>query len=230
MVFPQQSPLFYETPLSGWLPDESLYSWCSRYHLVSSHHLPASTTKALFEHRYLGSAHDFPCRIDHLVERTRGNLGSADSIIWDHTILPAFLPFQTPGVSPLALTAMRGPSIGSLKYRLGLLTSHFRAHFPLRACPECIAQDRVRYRTAYWHLSHQLPGAWVCIEHGQLLLECTLKATGAQRFGWVLPDELFFRPASFEPSNPNISRFFAKNNTKLLEPLYSLCISLSYQE
>jgi dihydroxyacid dehydratase/phosphogluconate dehydratase len=30
--------------------------------------------------------------------------------------------------------------------------------------------------------------------------------------------------------SPNISRFFAKNNTKLLEPLYSLCISLSYQE
>ena len=115
-------------------------------------------------------------------------------------MLPAFLPFQSPEVSPMAAEAMRGPSIGSLKYRLGLLTSHFRANFPLKACPECIAQDRVRYHTAYWHRSHQLPGAWVCLEHGQLLLECTLKSTGAQRFGWILPDESHFRPVSLKLS------------------------------
>lgn len=201
VVEPVQSPLFDQTPLSGWLPDETLYSWCSRYHLVSSNHLPASTTKALFEHRYLGSAHDFPCRIDYLVERTRGDLGSAGSIISGHTILPVFLPFQNPWVAQMALATMRGPSTSSLKYRLGLLTSHFRAHFPLKACPECISQDRTRYGIAYWHRSHQLPGAWVCIQHGQLLQESTLKATGAQRFGWVLPEGPYFRPVSFKPSH-----------------------------
>lgn len=100
----------------------------------------------------------------------------------------------------MAMAAMRGPSIGSLKFRMGLLTSPFRAHFPLRACPDCMAHDTTNYGIAYWHLSHQFPGSWVCTEHSRLLLECKLKASSAQRFGWVLPDQSNLQSATAEPS------------------------------
>lgn len=202
-----QSPLFDHPPLAGWLPDETLFSWCSRYHLVSCNRLPGATTNALFGHRSLGSAHDFPCRIDQFVETTHGDLGPAGSIISQHTLLPAFLPFQSRTNAQMAVKTVMGPSSGSLKLRLGLLKSHFRTNFPLKACPECMSEDTVQHGIAYWHRSHQLPGAWVCIHHGRLLLESTLKATGVQRFDWILPDTPYFRSVSVKPSQTVLQQF-----------------------
>jgi Tn7-like transposition protein D len=101
----------------------------------------------------------------------------------------------------MALETARGPFVGSLKYRLGILASHFRAHFPLKACIECMAKDRDQFGIAYWHRSHQLPGACVCTHHpGQMLFESRLKSTGSKRFDWILPEELHFRPVAFKPS------------------------------
>jgi transposase len=68
-----------------------------------------------------------------------------------------------------------------------------------------MAEDRNRYKIAYWHRSHQLPGAWVCTKHtGQMLIESRLKSSGSQRFGWILPEELHFRPVAQRPSESAI--------------------------
>jgi DNA-binding CsgD family transcriptional regulator len=179
--------LFESIALADWLPDETLFSWASRYHLVSCNRLASATTQALFGHKYLGSAHDFPARIDTFVARTQGSIGSAATLIQDRTLLPFFLPFNYPSLDVVAIDALRGASTGSLKFRLGLLTSHFRAHFPLKACIDCMAEDRQRFGLAYWHRPHQLPGAWLCLKHNRRLSESLLKATGAKRFGWTLP-------------------------------------------
>jgi hypothetical protein len=107
--------------------------------------------------------------------------------------MPYFLPFQSPRIATIAFDAMRGASIGGLKFQLGLITSHFRANFPLKSCPECMFIDRIEYGSTYWRRSHQLPGTWLCLEHDQPLLESTLKSTSASRFNWVLPDESHLR-------------------------------------
>jgi DNA-binding CsgD family transcriptional regulator len=198
--------LFDEIALAEWLPDETLYSWVGRHHLMSCNRLASSTTQAFFGHKYLGSAHDFPSRIDTLVEKTEGMLGSAEAILQDRTFLPYFLPFNQPSLAALATQAMRGASTGSLKFRLGLLTSHFRANVPLKACLECMAEDRQHFGIAYWHRQHQLPGAWLCLKHHQRLSESLLKATGANRFGWILPELAELRRANADQcsraSNP----------------------------
>ncbi len=93
----------------------------------------------------------------------------------------------SPGLASDALSALSSLSIGSLKYRLGLLTSRFRANHPLKACAICISKDREIWSTDYWHRAHQLPGVWVCPEHGNLLALSTLKSTGVRRFHWLLP-------------------------------------------
>jgi hypothetical protein len=187
--------LFDDELKLDWLPDELLFSLVSRYHVLSHNVLAAQTCRQLFGNPRQGCAHDFPSRIDCFVDRTGGSLGDSEEVIRQHTILPFYLPFQSAAIAALALGALRGPTIGSLKFQLGLLTSRFRAHHPLKACLECMRDDRLNFSVAYWHRVHQLPGAWICLTHHSPLYESTLKSTGVGRFSWLLPHERQLRPA-----------------------------------
>ncbi|MHB1657648.1 MAG: TniQ family protein, partial [Burkholderiales bacterium] len=170
-----------------WLADEALFSLCSRHHRLSGHRRAATTCAQLFGHSTQGAAHDFPSRIGEFALRTRGQLGSASQMVRQHTILPFYLPFQSQETASRAVAAMQGPMIGRLKFQLGLLTSRFRANHPLKACPVCMRADREQWSTPYWHVQHQLPGVWVCPQHQEPLMVSSLKATGVQRFQWMLP-------------------------------------------
>jgi hypothetical protein len=178
----------------NWLPDELLFSLASRYHLLAHNVLPSQTCRQLFGNPLQGCAHDFPSRIDCFVDRTRGSFGDSEEVIRRHTILPFYLPFQSTAVAASAMSALRGPSIGSLKFQLGLLTSRFRAHHPLKFCMQCMQEDRNQFSVAYWHRAHQLPGVWVCLKHKTPLHESTLKSTGVGRFSWCIPRESYLRP------------------------------------
>lgn len=196
--------------LPNWLPDETLFSLCSRYHVLSGAFYARTTCYALFGHSQRGSQHDLPSRIDNLAAATHGVLGSATDIILGHTLLPYYLPFKSDAVARDALAAMRGDGIGSLKYRLGLLTSGWGAHHPLRACPDCMEADVRTFGIAYWHLSHQIPGVLVCLRHGGPLLECDLKANGVGRFLWLLPGSSTWRQRPTDTGTPQILRQLAE--------------------
>jgi hypothetical protein len=184
-----QGELFARGAVTTWLPDELLYSLASRFHRISGNPSAASTCQQLFGHAFRGSQHDLPSHLDEFVHRTRGAFGTAHELIHQHTILPFYFPFRSDIDKTDAIAAVRGNGIGSLKFRLGLLTSRFRANHPLKACMACMAEDRQRHGVAYWHRSHQFPGVWVCARHETLLHEATVKATGVGRFLWHLPDE-----------------------------------------
>lgn len=177
------------TPIAilSWLPDETLYSLCSRHHVITGHRLARTTCRYLFGHPQWGSQHDLPCRLDFFVKQTAAMLGNTNSISYEHTLLPFYLHWRTPDEARDVLMALLGEGLGSVKFRLGLLTSRFRAHHPLKACPTCIAEDKDNFQVAYWHLSHQFPGVWVCPKHGCILLESTVKSSGVGRFLWHLP-------------------------------------------
>ena len=176
-------------PLPGWLPDETLFSLASRYHLMSGHRLPEYTNQALFGGRRAGAHHDFPCPLTAFVERTEGRLGSVAEIARHRTVLSYYLPHRDLDLAEYAVEALAQPERGMLKFRLGLLTSRFRANHPLKACPGCMADDVARHGIAYWHREHQLPGIWICRRHDVLLREATVKFNGVERFGWVLPSQ-----------------------------------------
>lgn len=178
----------------AWLPDETLFSWASRYHALSGNIRAANTCLALFGHAQQGTQHDFPTRLDHLVSATGGLLGDAHSIIFDRTILPFFLHFIGETRAQSALNTLRGKKLGGLKFQLGLVTSRFRANHSLKACPICLARDQESQGTPYWHLAHQYPGVWVCPIHRQPLLESTVKSTGVGRFHWQLPNDQELKP------------------------------------
>jgi transposase len=172
-----------------WHEGEALYSLCSRYHRLSLSLRNHQTSQVLFGHRRGGHAHDFPSHIENFVEATGGALGTALEVIEHHTVVPYFLPFRSPSLSTNAVQAMRGPGIKSLKFQLGLLTSRFRAHHPLKFCVQCAIRDVESGHPPYWRLAHQFPGTWLCREHERVLDVSPLKSTGVGRFGWILPDE-----------------------------------------
>ncbi len=176
----------YGLPQS-WLPDETLFSLCSRYHAMSGNRLASTTCRVLFGHKTQGCAHDFPARIEHFRTVSGPALGSAAEIVEDRTVLPFYLRFANPDLAERVVLASQQTSSGALKFQLGLLTSRFRANHPLKACHLCMSEDARDHLTAYWHRTHQLPGVWVCKRHRCWLYMSDLKATGVARFQWILP-------------------------------------------
>lgn len=129
-----QFDLFPASGIPTWLPDETLFSLCSRYHSLSGNQSASTTCQQLFGHAQFGTAHDFPSKVGEFATRTRGELGTAESIVLQRSLLPYYLPFRSEADQVDALDAMLGRGIGSLKFRLGILTSRFRANHPLKAC------------------------------------------------------------------------------------------------
>lgn len=184
--------LFPACQLLDWLPGETLFSLLSRQHLLSGEVIAARTSERFFGSSRAGSHHDFPNRLAAFVERTNGQLGGLPGIALNRTLLAFYRAFIPSQECTHAIECMRTNSVAHLKLRLGVLTSRFRAHHPLKACPACMKEDSESTGWAYWHLEHQYPGVWVCTKHQDLLLVSKFKATGVQRFQWLLPrsDEL----------------------------------------
>ncbi|MDT8992683.1 TnsD family Tn7-like transposition protein [Curvibacter sp. APW13] len=175
------------SPVLAFLPDETLFSWCSRQHAFWGFPNAGATAQILFGDRHFGTHHDLPSALDQLVARTKGEIGDAVSLALSRTLLRYYQPFVTPTLLADCIQMMRGQSARHLKFRLGLLTSRFRANHPLKACPACMTHELREFGWAYWHLEHQYPGAWFCTHHQIPLLVATVKSTGVHRFQWALP-------------------------------------------
>lgn len=174
--------------LLSWLTGETLFSLVSRQHAFWGYPGAGETSTILFGRRHAGTHHDFPNELDEFSARTGGVLGAPDDLALNHTLLSYYRPFSSDGLISDCLAMMRGKSVNHLKYRLGLLTSSFRANHPLMACTVCMDQDVAETGWAYWHLEHQYPGIWFCERHAEPLHEATIKSTGVNRFLWALPD------------------------------------------
>ncbi|WP_018609778.1 TnsD family Tn7-like transposition protein [Uliginosibacterium gangwonense] len=179
--------------LVPWLEDETVFSLASRLHKLWGYPLAGSTTQILFGHHRGGSQHDFPTRLTEFAQNTKGLLGSATDIAKTHTLYKYYRIFLDEPECQDFVDALCGHSLAHFKLKLGLLTSRFRANHPLKACPLCMQADVERHGVAYWHLTHQCPGVWICPLHHIPLRESRLKSSGAERFLWHLPDSRQFR-------------------------------------
>jgi len=178
-------------PRLDWLPDETLFSLCSRQHLVMGNLDPATTSSAILGLRRQFIKHDIPCGISALEQTGFTYWGSAESILLNHTIFPLFVPFQNKIKIEDAIKTLKGDRIDSIKYRLGLVSSGFGAEHPLKACPHCMHEDVHAHGVAYWHLTHQYPGVLICPRHQAWLMASTKGRRWSGRFEWSLPAEEF---------------------------------------
>ena len=180
-----------------WLPGESLFSLCSRLHRLWGHTTSARSAETMFGRPRSGTHHDLPNSLAEFASRTDARFGTAVDIARERTLLRFYRPFLGAGDVTRAVEMMSGDSVAHLKFAMGLLTSRFRAHHPLKACRCCMARDIEEHGWAYWHLHHQFPGVWACTEHGGLLQTSSVKSTGVQRFLWHLPTQNWMDSGSF---------------------------------
>lgn len=202
------------------LPDETLFSWCSRYHRLAANGHDRTTSIQLFGHHRTGTAHDFPARLNVLAGRLGGALGTAADIIGQRTLLPFYLSFRSALLGREAQQALCGYGIGHIKYRLGLLTSGLGAAHPLKACPSCITVDLNQCGWAYWRRAHQLPGVWLCPLHRTPLHVSPLKLDQVARYSWVLPTRASCEPVAC------LSSQSASGHSDWLFKLGGLCTSV----
>lgn len=199
-------------PQLDWLPDETLFSLCSRQHLVMGNLDHATTSTALLGLSEKFIKHDIPCGIAALEQTGFNYWGSAESILLFHTIFSVFIPFQNQSKIEDAIITIKGDRIDSLKYRLGLVSSGFGAEHPLKACPYCMREDVYAHGVAYWHLTHQYPGVLICPRHQAWLKVSTKSRRWSGRFEWSLPtkdcliqqatsQKLWLRPAFLNLAN-----------------------------
>lgn len=131
--------------LLQWLPGETLFSLLRRLHQLWGHQLADQTADVLSGRRRHGCQHDFPSGPLAFEKKTEGLRGDAQSIALARTLLRYYRPFLLPANVDGSIAMMASASVAHPKFRLGLLTSRFRAHYPLKACPACIPEDCATY-------------------------------------------------------------------------------------
>jgi hypothetical protein len=176
--------------LPTFLPGETLYSWCCRYHRLSGNGYAADTSLQLFGSQTAGLLHDFPSHLATFVERTHNECGDVKALAYSHTLFGFYAIFLTDEIAEQLIVNMAGESVDRLKFRLGLPASRLGAGHPLKACRTCVQEDVANAGIAYWHLAHQLPGILVCRKHGEVLMESSVKTKTVRRLQWVLPEDV----------------------------------------
>lgn len=176
--------------VEGWLPDETLFSLCSREHRLSGALLSRTTTERLFASKRLGTAHDVPARLRHFIVATNGRFGNdLEEICREHCVLGCYLPWRSRREVQLVLRIIAGEQGGSVKSVLGLPSSRWGAGHPLKLCPRCVVADKATFGTSYWHLKHQYPGMARCPVHHTGLAWCHEKIHYNKRDLWLLPED-----------------------------------------
>ncbi len=170
-------------------PDMTLYSLVAIAHRWGGSSRGEQISQSLFGSPGAGLRHDFPSHLDEFSRRTESAYGQPDEIALNATVLPFFLRFRPPAVHVEALALMRGETVEPLKFILGLPAGPSGASMPLCTCEVCIREDKGAHGFAYWHRQLQLPGAFVCANHGVPILKSSIRIDGQGRSTLLLPDD-----------------------------------------
>ncbi|MEJ2795286.1 TnsD family Tn7-like transposition protein [Iodobacter sp. LRB] len=169
------------------LPDESLISRVSRYHLISGNRTEQSTFGELCSRVRLNLGSVVPAYIEVLAARLPGDAdANLAKILQDNTLLPAFRPFLGRPNAPL-------PSAGETDVNAKI--THFPRHVVgmvgnAKLCISCVFEDEQIHGVGYWHRSHQMPGVTVCWKHKELLISSCQNC----RFPFLRPQKLLSVP------------------------------------
>jgi hypothetical protein len=188
MILEERFPGFSSLNLTPLLPQETLYSWCATFHAINGNHDVLDTNSLLFGVPYAGLAHDIPSYLEALCTRTRGCLGTSTDLATKHTVLGYYLPFLHDAKAMKTLSTVCGGNAAHIKMTLGIPATRVGAAHPLKACDECMAEDRSRHGYSFWRVEHQYPSSIVCLRHRRTLRLLALAATPVHQRRWFLPD------------------------------------------
>jgi len=186
-------------------PSELIYSLCARF----SNRVRYPNAKSVLQELFgVATACTIIALPNHLVYLAtalpKGTSLTANSLIYQHTLLPFFTAFQSLGRVKRLQTDLEGSSGPAGYMRSGVMASRIPMPGHLRFCPVCRQEDEERFGETYWHRLHQLPGVEVCPLH-QVFLEDSNVALRAGR------NSLLFVPAEQAIRSAAIRRLSLSN-------------------
>lgn len=180
---------YFPTPY----PDELWYSVLVRYHVRSGNRNSATTLRELFDGKCTGGLGNcLPnSGIRKIAEKLPPGVLDARETAIHHTLFPYVFRFQSLEVKEKLLEQAL-----SEKVNFPIKLPKPYTSTALKYCPICMKENRERYGESYWHVSHQIPYASVCVRHGcRLQMKADLKK-------WTLNDNLLL-PADVEVTKPD---------------------------
>jgi hypothetical protein len=167
--------MFVPTPL----PDETIHSMVTRFHLRSGHPSTRDTKFQLFQADIALVVGAFPSKLAKLAAVFHPEESQyLSDLIFKHTNLPYFAPFITDAMLSSAVSAMKGNGRPRIKPALGFYQGGVPEPRWLRYCPDCLFAQQTSEGHGYWQRVHQLPGVTVCPEHQCQLIESNISSIG----------------------------------------------------
>lgn len=169
---------------------ESLYSWCARFHQLSCNSSPSKTSLQLFDHPSSGLHPNFPTPLGVFHEKSDGQLGELEDLIFRRTLFGFYRPFLSTSRTAALKSAIEANSYGKVHYILGLAASLPNGPTLLKACPSCIQEDRVNSPSSWWRTEQLWPAVFVCTRHQQPLIQINQEISEKASRNWLLPDHI----------------------------------------
>lgn len=168
--------------------DETLFSWCARYHRLTCNIDPRATSRQLFGHPHAGLRHDLPGNLDCFLRITQGKLGTSEQLLYQRTHFGLFAPFLAPQKLEDLIQGLCAGKHSVVHRALGLtrLGNDFTPQ--LKVCDACFAEDSLSCPSGWWHQNHQWLPVMTCLEHRRPLQSLALERTRYGLEEWVLPD------------------------------------------
>jgi hypothetical protein len=151
--------------LPRWLPDELLYSLLSRYRRFAGHPTSKPILETVFGDGAAGISATLPGRLQIVAEQFPDRTTAAQ-IAANYTILPYFSRIVSPDRYERLRTGLLEGWPTTDHGGLARFLAQVKAHRTLVFCPECVAADVATDGSAGWRRIHQLPGVFVCPDHG----------------------------------------------------------------
>lgn len=170
------------------MPEESIYSWCARFHRLNGGYDARATSRLLFGHPTAGLRHDFPTHLENFQQKTLGSLGALPDLLLNRTLYGFHIPFlPSNDEEEVRLHLLCGRN-SIARSKLGLARAGLGIINPLKFCLACVAEQQLQYGVAWWRTFHQLPSSYICDIHDEWLTVLSASPSRGGMTGYYLPE------------------------------------------
>jgi hypothetical protein len=212
-------------------PDESIYSIFVRYDKMVGNNNYFITIKELMGDMYATVTYSLANRLAFLCSELPNSTGyTPELFIQNNMSLPFYKPFVPLDRYEKAIENIKQGQLTSVKSSLGMTAGAIFKTMGFKYCPQCIVDDRKKYKEAYLHITHQLDGNFICVKHKCLLQifepEITINNTAFQDIDKIIPNhsnesfkndtenEMLFLSLDIEFLLNNMSNFLSIDTTR----------------
>lgn len=151
-----------KSSLAAPFPEETIYSWLTRYGLLSGFPDQLSFLQYFCNYKGQQLTSVFPGYLCNLIKYSEID---PDRLIVHHSLLPYFRPFTNSQVYRKVTNHLTRGGASDGFSQLSMLANRIPESKDLFFCPLCLSDDLKKYGVGYWHVPHQLPWAGICHLH-----------------------------------------------------------------